>query len=235
MIAKRIAMTDMPQLVAAFHSLVGLAAVLVAAGALYAPEAFGIGSVGEIHGSSLVEMSLGVAIGAMTFTGSIIAFLKLAAMHVEVINEALRGIPSDRVRVHVCWGNYEGPHHHDVPMKQLLPVVLKLKADALLFEAANPRHAHEWSAFAERRIPDDKVLVPGVLSSTTNYIEHPELVAERIERFAAIVGRERVIAGTDCGFGTFAKLPPVYPSIAWEKLKSLVDGARIASERLWRC
>jgi 5-methyltetrahydropteroyltriglutamate--homocysteine methyltransferase len=161
-------------------------------------------------------------------------FLKLAAMHVEVINEALRGIPSDRVRVHVCWGNYEGPHHHDVPMERLLPVVLKLKADALLFEAANPRHAHEWTAFAGRRIPEHKVLIPGVLSSTTNYVEHPQLVAERIEKFAAVVGRERVIAGTDCGFGTFAGFGPVEPDIAWMKLAAMVEGARIASRRLWR-
>jgi 5-methyltetrahydropteroyltriglutamate--homocysteine methyltransferase len=161
-------------------------------------------------------------------------FLKLAAMHVEVINEALRGIPADRVRVHVCWGNYEGPHHHDVPMERLLPVVLKLRADALLFEAANPRHAHEWAAFAARRIPDNKMLIPGVLSSTTNYVEHPELVAQRIQTFAAIVGRERVIAGTDCGFGTFAGFGPVEPEIAWMKLAAMVEGARIASRKLWK-
>jgi 5-methyltetrahydropteroyltriglutamate--homocysteine methyltransferase len=161
-------------------------------------------------------------------------FLKLAAMHVEVMNEALRGIPADRVRLHVCWGNYEGPHHHDVPMERLLPVVLKVRAQALLFEAANPRHAHEWSAFAGARIPQDKILVPGVLSSTTNYVEHPLLVAERIERFAGIVGRERVIAGTDCGFGTFAGFGPVEPDIAWMKLAAMAEGARIASARLWK-
>ena len=161
-------------------------------------------------------------------------FLKLAAMHVEVINEALRGIPADRVRVHICWGNYEGPHHHDVPMERLLPVVLKLRAQALLFEAANPRHAHEWTAFQDARIPEDKILVPGVLSSTTNYIEHPLLVAERLEKFAGIVGRDRVIAGTDCGFGTFAGFGPVEPEIAWRKLAAMVEGARIASRRLWK-
>jgi len=161
-------------------------------------------------------------------------FLKLAAMHVEVINEALRGIPADRVRVHLCWGNYEGPHHHDVPMEQLLPVVLKLRAQALLFEAANPRHAHEWSVFQDARLPEDKILVPGVLSSTTNYVEHPLLVAERIEKFAGIVGRERVIAGTDCGFGTFAGFGPVEPEIAWMKLAAMVEGAHIASRRLWK-
>jgi 5-methyltetrahydropteroyltriglutamate--homocysteine methyltransferase len=119
-------------------------------------------------------------------------------------------------------------------MEKLLPVVLKLRADALLFEAANPRHAHEWTAFAGRRIPDDKILIPGVLSSTTNYVEHPELVAQRIQIFAAIVGRERVIAGTDCGFGTFAGFGPVEPEIAWMKLAAMVEGARIASRKLWK-
>jgi 5-methyltetrahydropteroyltriglutamate--homocysteine methyltransferase len=160
-------------------------------------------------------------------------FLGLAARHVEVLNHALRNVPADRVRMHVCWGNYEGPHHHDVPMEQLLPVVVRAKPQALLFEAANPRHAHEWIVFRDHPVPDDKILVPGVLSSTTNYVEHPLLVAERIERFADIVGRERVIAGTDCGFGTFAGFGPVDPDIAYLKLGAMVEGARIASQRLW--
>jgi 5-methyltetrahydropteroyltriglutamate--homocysteine methyltransferase len=160
-------------------------------------------------------------------------FLGLAARHVEVLNHALRNVPADRVRMHVCWGNYEGPHHHDVPMEQLLPVVIRAKPQALLFEAANPRHAHEWIVFRDAKIPDDKILVPGVLSSTTNYVEHPLLVAERIGRFADLVGRERVIAGTDCGFGTFAGFGPVDPDIAYMKLGAMVEGARIASERLW--
>jgi 5-methyltetrahydropteroyltriglutamate--homocysteine methyltransferase len=165
---------------------------------------------------------------------SLAEFEVLAARHIEVLNEALKNVPAERVRMHVCWGNYEGPHHHDVPMERLLPIVLKAKAQGLLFEAANPRHAHEWTVFKDVRIPDDKVLIPGLLSTTTNYIEHPQLVAERIERFAQIVGRERVMAGTDCGFGTFAGFGPVEPDIAYLKLQSLSEGAQIASRRLWR-
>jgi 5-methyltetrahydropteroyltriglutamate--homocysteine methyltransferase len=164
---------------------------------------------------------------------SVEEFETLAAQHIEVLNHALRNVPADRVRMHVCWGNYEGPHHHDVPMRRLLPIVLRAKPQALLFEAANPRHAHEWSVFEKARIPDDKILIPGVLATTTNYIEHPLLVAERIERYAAIVGRERVIAGTDCGFGTFAGFGPVEPDIAYMKLAAMVEGARLASRRLW--
>jgi 5-methyltetrahydropteroyltriglutamate--homocysteine methyltransferase len=161
-------------------------------------------------------------------------YLKAAARHVEVLNHALRNLPADRMRMHICWGNYEGPHHHDIPLEQLLPVVIKAKPQALLFEASNPRHAHEWMVFRQQKVPDDKILVPGVLSTTTNYVEHPELVAERIQRFADIVGRERVIAGTDCGFGTFGGFGPVDPDIVYMKLGSLVQGARIASRRLFR-
>jgi 5-methyltetrahydropteroyltriglutamate--homocysteine methyltransferase len=161
-------------------------------------------------------------------------FTSMAAMHIEVLNHALRNIAADRVRMHLCWGNYEGPHHHDIPLERLLPVVLAARPQGLLFEAANPRHAHEWVVFQEAQLPDDKVLIPGVISSTTNYVEHPLLVAERIQRFASLVGRERVIAGTDCGFGTFAGFGPVEPEIAYLKLSSLVEGARIASRRLWR-
>ncbi len=161
-------------------------------------------------------------------------FDTLAARHIEVLNHALRNVPADRVRMHVCWGNYEGPHHHDVPLERLLPIVLKAKPQGLLFEAANPRHAHEWAVFRKIRIPDDKIMIPGLLATTTNYIEHPELVAERIERFAQVVGRERVVAGTDCGFGTFGGFGPVEPDIAYLKLRSLVEGAQIASSRLWR-
>lgn len=161
-------------------------------------------------------------------------FEVLAARHIEVLNHALRNVPAERVRMHVCWGNYEGPHHHDIPLERLLPVVIKAKPQGLLFEAANPRHAHEWSVFKKSRIPDDKIMIPGLLATTTNYVEHPELVAERIERFAQVVGRERVIAGTDCGFATFAGFGPVEPDIAYLKLRSLVEGAQIASSRLWR-
>jgi 5-methyltetrahydropteroyltriglutamate--homocysteine methyltransferase len=160
-------------------------------------------------------------------------FASLAARHIEVLNHALRNVPAERARMHVCWGNYEGPHHHDVPMERLLPIVLKAKPQGLLFEAANPRHAHEWSVFKDASIPNDKILIPGLLTTTTNYVEHPQLVAERIERFANIVGRERVMAGTDCGFGTFAGFGPVEPDIAYLKLGSLVEGAQLASRRLW--
>jgi len=176
---------------------------------------------------------LGMGRHTMYRHASVEEFLVRAALHVEVLNHALRNVPADRVRMHVCWGNYEGPHHHDVPMEQLLPVVIKAKPQALLFEAANPRHAHEWIVFRDARIPDDKVLIPGVISSTTNYVEHPLLVAERICRFADIVGRERVIAGSDCGFSTFAGFGPVEPDIAYLKLAAMAEGARIASRRLW--
>lgn len=165
---------------------------------------------------------------------SVEEYLKLAERHVEILNHALRNVPADRVRMHICWGNYEGPHHHDVPLAQLLPIVMKAKPQALLFEAANPRHAHEWAVFRDNKIPDDKILIPGVLSSTTNYVEHPELVAERLVRFAEIVGRERVLAGSDCGFSTFAGFGPVDPDVTYMKLESMAQGARLASERLWK-
>jgi 5-methyltetrahydropteroyltriglutamate--homocysteine methyltransferase len=165
---------------------------------------------------------------------SVDEFLRLAALHVEVLNHALRDVPPDRVRMHVCWGNYEGPHHHDVPLELLWPIAVKARAQGLLIEAANPRHAHEWAVFREHRLPDDRILIPGVVGTTTNYVEHPLLVAERLCRFADLVGRERVIAGTDCGFGTFAGFGPVDPDVAYLKLESLAEGARIATERLWR-
>ena len=176
---------------------------------------------------------LGMGRHTMYRNATVEEFLTRAAIHVEVLNHALRNVAADRVRMHVCWGNYEGPHHHDVPMEQLLPVVIKAKPQALLFEAANPRHAHEWVVFRDARLPDDKILIPGVLSSTTNYVEHPLLVAERICRFADIVGRERVIAGSDCGFSTFAGFGPVEPDIAYMKLAAMAEGARIASKHLW--
>jgi 5-methyltetrahydropteroyltriglutamate--homocysteine methyltransferase len=165
---------------------------------------------------------------------SLSEFLSLAARHVEVLNAALANVPADRVRMHVCWGNYEGPHHHDVPMELLWPVISRAKVQGLLFEGANPRHAHEWTVFRDQRIPDDKVLIPGVIGSTSNYVEHPQLVAERICRYADLVGRERVMAGSDCGFSTFAGFGPVDPDIAFLKLRSLVEGAELASRRLWR-
>ena len=159
-------------------------------------------------------------------------FLRRAELHVEILNHALRNVPADRVRMHVCWGNYEGPHTRDIALATILPVLLKARPRALLFEAANPRHAHEWRVWREVALPDDYVLIPGCLDSTTNFVEHPELVAERIERFAEVVGAERVIAGTDCGFSTFAGFGAVEPEIAWAKLSALVEGAAIASRRL---
>jgi 5-methyltetrahydropteroyltriglutamate--homocysteine methyltransferase len=164
---------------------------------------------------------------------SVEEFLNRAAKHIEVLNHALRNVPADRVRMHVCWGNYEGPHHHDVPLERLLPVVVRAKVGALLIEGANPRHAHEWAVFRDFRMPEHMIVIPGVISSTTNYIEHPLLVAERIGRYADLLGRERVIAGSDCGFGTFAGFGPVDPDVTYLKLRSLAEGAAIASRRLW--
>ncbi|RME62429.1 MAG: epoxyalkane--coenzyme M transferase [Alphaproteobacteria bacterium] len=160
-------------------------------------------------------------------------YRRLAGLHVETLNHAVRNIAADKMRMHVCWGNYEGPHHHDAPMSLVLPIALKAKPQGLLFETANPRHGHEWTVFKEAKLPDDKILIPGVIDSTTNFIEHPDLVAERILRFADIVGRERVIAGTDCGFATFAGFGAVDPDIVYAKLASLAEGAARASARLW--
>lgn len=160
-------------------------------------------------------------------------YAKLASTHVEALNHALRNIDGSRVRMHICWGNYEGPHHYDAAMSEVMPVALTAKPQGLLFENSNPRHAHEWVEVAAMDIPDDKILIPGVIDSTTNFIEHPELVAQRIERFANIVGKERVIAGSDCGFSTFAGFGAVDEDIVYAKLKSMAEGADIASKRLW--
>ena len=161
-------------------------------------------------------------------------FLKRAAFHVEVLNNALRNVPADRCRIHICWGNYEGPHDHDIDFAKVAPILIRAKPMALVVEAANPRHAHEWAVWQQVKLPDDKILVPGVLDTSTNYVEHPELVAERLCRFADIVGRERVIAGSDCGFGTFAGYGKLDPDISFKKLRAMVEGAAIASQRLWR-
>jgi 5-methyltetrahydropteroyltriglutamate--homocysteine methyltransferase len=162
-------------------------------------------------------------------------FLKIAEGNVEALNHALRDIPPDRVRLHLCWGNYEGPHHRDIPLREILPIALRARPQALSFEGANPRHEHEWVVFREVKLPDDRLIIPGVLDSTTNFIEHPELVAQRLVRYAEIVGRERVIAGTDCGFATFARSTlQVEPEIAWAKFKAMAEGARLASQQLWR-
>ena len=161
-------------------------------------------------------------------------FVKIAAMHIEALNHALRDIDPARVRVHICWGNYEGPHVCDIDMDKVFSTLMNTRARYVLFETSNPRHAHEWTVFRDRasEIPDDKVLVPGVVDTTTNFVEHPELVAERIARFVGIVGAERVIAGSDCGFGTFAGFGAVDPEIAYAKLTSLAEGAALASSRL---
>jgi 5-methyltetrahydropteroyltriglutamate--homocysteine methyltransferase len=158
-------------------------------------------------------------------------FLRRMAVHIEALNGALANIPRERIRLHICWGNYEGPHTRDIGLAAVLPELLKARAGALLFEASNPRHAHEWTVWREAKIPDDLVLIPGCLDSTTNFVEHPELVAQRLERFVAAVGAERVIAGTDCGFSTFAGFGVVDPEIVWTKLAALAQGAALASVR----
>ena len=158
-------------------------------------------------------------------------FLKIADLHIETLNYALRDIPEEKVRVHICWGNYEGPHCCDIDMNKVFSTLMKAKAQFLLFETSNPRHAHEWEVFKNRKseIPDNKILVPGVVDTTTNFIEHPELVRQRIERFINIVGEDRVVAGTDCGFGTFAGFGAVDPEIAYAKLSTLSEGAALIS------
>ena len=159
-------------------------------------------------------------------------FVKRAERHIEVLNHALRNIPGDRVRMHVCWGNYEGPHNCDIALKKVVPAILKAKPRALLFEAMNPRHAHEWIDWKNVDLPDDYVLIPGMLDSTTNFVEHPGLVAERLQRFVDIVGADSVLAGTDCGFSTFAGFGAVDPDIVWLKLKSLREGTDLVNDRL---
>ena len=154
-------------------------------------------------------------------------------LRLEALNHAVANIPPERMRMHLCWGNYEGPHHLDVPLADLLPEVLQARPSGLSFEGANPRHEHEWTVFEDVKLPDGKVIIPGVLDTTTNYIEHPELVAQRLVRYARLVGRERVIAGADCGFGTFAGTPMVHPDIVFAKLEAQAEGARIASRQLW--
>ncbi|MEN8656522.1 cobalamin-independent methionine synthase II family protein [Marivita sp.] len=156
-------------------------------------------------------------------------FIKVANMHVEALNHALSDVSADKVRVHICWGNYEGPHCCDIPMARMFDTLMSTKSRYVLFETSNPRHGHEWSTFRDRKadIPDDKVLVPGVVDTTTNFVEHPELVAQRLERFVDIVGTERVIAGSDCGFGTFAGFGAVDPDIAYAKLSALSEGAAL--------
>ena len=161
-------------------------------------------------------------------------FRQVVAQRIEALDYATRDIPPDRLRMHLCWGNYEGPHHTDVPLADIIDLVLAARPAAVSFEAANPRHEHEWTVFEQVKLPEGKALIPGVLDSTTNYIEHPELVAQRIIRYVGVAGRENVIAGSDCGFATFAAFVPVDPKITWAKLAAMAEGARLASQQLWK-
>jgi 5-methyltetrahydropteroyltriglutamate--homocysteine methyltransferase len=161
-------------------------------------------------------------------------YRKVLEQHVEAINHALEGIPADRVRLHTCWGNQELPHVRDIPLAEIVDILYRVRAEGLSVEGSNPRHEHEWSVFKDHPLPDGKVLLPGVIDSVTNFVEHPDLVAERITRFASVVGKENVIATTDCGFGTAVRMAPrVHPSIAWAKLRTLVEGAQRASDQMW--
>ena len=160
-------------------------------------------------------------------------FVAVAERNIEVLNASLENVPAEAARLHLCWGNYEGPHVCDIALDAIYDTVMKAKPQAISFEAANPRHAHEWTVFQERGLPEDKVLIPGVIDSVSNFVEHPALVAERICRFADIVGRERVLAGGDCGFGTFAGFGRVDSEIVYAKLGALAEGAALASDRLW--
>ncbi len=160
-------------------------------------------------------------------------FRKRIELHIEAFNHATSGVKPEQLRMHVCWGNYEGPHHCDVPLADIVDIVFKARASAISFEAANPRHAHEWTLFEKLKLPDGKVLIPGVLESKSNFIEHPELIAQRIGRYAKLVGRENVIAGSDCGYGTWVGQAAVDPDIVWAKLAAMAEGARLASRQFW--
>jgi 5-methyltetrahydropteroyltriglutamate--homocysteine methyltransferase len=160
-------------------------------------------------------------------------FCEAAELRVDALNRAVAAIPPEAMRMHLCWGNYEGPHHHDIELKEIVNIVLRARPAGIVLEACNPRHEHEWQLFETIKLPPGKVMIPGVIDTVTNFVEHPELVAQRIERWAKVVGRENVIAGTDCGFASGASFMAVHPDIVWMKLQSLVDGARLASRRLW--
>ena len=164
---------------------------------------------------------------------SVEEFRKAARLHIEALNVALANVPAEQARVHLCWGNYEGPHHYDVPLADILDVVFTAKPAGISFEAANPRHAHEWRVFERVKLPAGKVIIPGVIDSTTNFIEHPELIAERVTKYATLVGREHVLAGSDCGFGTWVGQAAVDPDIVWAKLAAMAEGARLASRALY--
>ena len=165
---------------------------------------------------------------------SLAEFRKRAGMHVAALNHALSNIAPDKLRMHLCWGNYEGPHHCDVPLADIMDIVVLARPDAISFEAANPRHGHEWTLFERFRLPAGKVLIPGVIESKSNFIEHPELVAQRLGRYAKLVGRENVIAGSDCGYGTWVGQAAVDPDVVWAKMAAMAEGARIASKQFWQ-
>jgi 5-methyltetrahydropteroyltriglutamate--homocysteine methyltransferase len=160
-------------------------------------------------------------------------FRRRASLNIEALNQAVRNIPAEQLRMHLCWGNYPGPHHRDVDLAEVIDLVWTAKPRTVLFEAANPRHAHEWALFERVTVPDDRILCPGVIEPQSNYIEHPELVAQRIERYASLVGRERVMAGVDCGFSIHVGMQGIDPDVAWAKLRTLAQGAEIATGRLW--
>jgi 5-methyltetrahydropteroyltriglutamate--homocysteine methyltransferase len=189
----------------------------------------------EIHRSGLVLQldCPDLAAARHRYGETLDEFRRRVAAHIEALDHATRDIPGEAMRMHVCWGNYEGPHTRDVALRDIIDLVLRARPSGLAVEGANPRHAHEWAVFEDIDLPDGKVLIPGVIDSTTNYVEHPELVAERLVRYAGVVGRENVIAGSDCGFATFATAPSVHPTVTWAKLRAMAQGARLASQRLW--
>ncbi|WP_187369596.1 cobalamin-independent methionine synthase II family protein [Fodinicola acaciae] len=189
----------------------------------------------EIHAAGLdLQLDCPDLTAWHRFRDDLPAFHRRLATRLEVIGYATRDIPPDRLRLHLCWGNYEAPHTRDIPLAEILRPVLDARPAAISFEAANPRHAHEWTVFEDVELPEDKMILPGVLDSTTNYVEHPELVAQRLERYAALVGRERVAGSSDCGFATTATSARVHPTVVWAKLAALAEGARLASQRLWK-
>ena len=195
------------------------------------PEYEAIAAAGFVLQVDCPDMAMSRHTGFQDLTDE--EFLARAEMQVEALNHALRNVPAEQCRLHICWGNYEGPHDHDIPLERIHHLLMKAKPAGLSFEAANPRHGHEWTVWKEKGLNDDKVLLPGVLDTSTNFIEHPELVAQRLVRLAEIVGKERVIASTDCGFGTFAGTNKVDTGIAYRKMEAMAEGARLASERLW--
>jgi 5-methyltetrahydropteroyltriglutamate--homocysteine methyltransferase len=161
-------------------------------------------------------------------------FRHMARLHIEALNQAVAGLPPDRMRIHLCWGNYEGPHHYDVPLGDIIDLVFAARPAGISFEAANPRHAHEWALFEHVKLPEGKLLLPGVLESKSNFIEHPELIAQRIARYANLVGRENVVASSDCGYGTWVGQAAVDPQVVWAKMAAMAEGARIATKQFWR-